>query len=145
MSSNKNIIMSQNCFLPPAILLVFHLLNRLFKKELMKGVASHGLPSKDLLMLLDAFKSPTVLMKQRHFCWCGRNYVCVRADKFSIYAREQITQSLRSEDGANQPGGLLIGNSGRSIVAILYPPTAHAAIAVEAVEQFVAYLRTKNR
>ncbi|VDN42257.1 unnamed protein product [Dibothriocephalus latus] len=96
-------------------------------------------------MMIDAFKSPTALMKQKNFCWCGQNYVCVRADRFSIYAREQITQSLRAEDGANQPGGLLIGNSGKSLVIVLYPPTAHAAIAVEAVEQFVAYLRTKNR
>ncbi|BHF68418.1 Profilin-4 [Sparganum proliferum] len=114
-------------------------------EEIMKDVARCELPSKDLLMVIDTFKSPTVLMKQRNFRWCDRSYICVRADRFSIYAREQVTKSLRFEDGINQPGGLLIGNSGKSLVTALYPPTAHAAIAVEAVEQFVAYLRTKNR
>uniref|UniRef100_UPI000054668B profilin-4 n=1 Tax=Danio rerio TaxID=7955 RepID=UPI000054668B len=86
---------------------------------------------EEIQIFLDAFKHLNETMK-KGLIFRDKPYTCVRADKHSIYAK-------------NEGRGLILVRTALYVIVATYSQSMHPSICVEAVEKLGDYLREKGK
>ena len=81
---------------------------------------------------MDIFKNSSIL-RERGFTFRNKFYECIRADKNSIYGK--------NDDG----GGIVITRTIAFITLAQYAPKMNPAVCIEAVERLSDYFRDKGK
>ncbi|XP_064628332.1 profilin-4-like isoform X2 [Lineus longissimus] len=87
--------------------------------------------SDQVIALIEAFKSPSQTREEGIY-FNDKQYKCVRADKFSIYAK----------DGNK---GLVVIKTATLLLVATYSEVMKPSICVEAVEKLAEYFREKGK
>ncbi|XP_064617120.1 profilin-4-like isoform X2 [Liolophura sinensis] len=90
-----------------------------------------SLNAEQLHMLLDAFRTPPQTREEGIF-FEDKLYKCVRADKSSIYAKQQSK-------------GLVLVKTNTLLVVATYSENMYPSVCVEAVEKLADYFREKGK